>query len=244
MNGLTGAVAGAFGGAQQTPPQAFNSMAVKSFNVGNAVYDAIPEASYVKGAGIALAVSLYWTLVQFALWIIFALYTCAAILTDYVITYGPIFVFMFFFEPTRQFFDGWFRAVIAGMLTQIFLVGSLSLMVGVLTGLMHAIGGDVAPTGANAGNGDIGFMLWDMFGALGLICLFVVIAALSVHLAIQISGGAHAQIVRLPRPGGSGGGGSGPLGPSGPSGPSGGGSVTPAPRTYAFQNTTPMGPPP
>jgi type IV secretory pathway VirB6-like protein len=254
LSGMTAAVTGAFGAAQ-SPPQAFNDMAVRYAAIGDAVYKAIPDYS-LKGVGLTFVVALYDVLVQGAVWLIFVLYLCSYILTNYVVAYGPIFVAMFFFEQTRPFFDGWFRAIIAGMLTQTFLVGDLALMATIMTNLLHAIGGEINPTAAFAADGDIGFLLWDLMGSFGLLVLFVVIALLSVYLAVSISGGAHAQLARVPRmssgrtPAPSAAAGS--SGPAGQPGPSGGGSVQPAgsgggaapPRSYAFQNTTPMGPAP
>jgi hypothetical protein len=247
MASLTNAVIGVFG-STQTAPQAFNSLSVKYSEIGNAVYQAIPDYSF-KAVGLTFIVALYDVLVQLVLWLVFVLYLCSYILTKYVVAYGPIFIAMYFFEATYPFFDGWFRAVAAGMLTQAFLVGDLSLMVNVLTGLLHTVGAQINPTAAFAANGDVGFLIWDLMGSLGLLVLFGAIGLLSVRLAMAISGGAHAQLVRLPRPGSgripasasppSGGsdGGGGSVG-SGPSaGP--GGSASP-PRAHAFETATPM----
>jgi len=243
VNGTMSSLATAIGGgpAGQSPAHAFNSLAVKAFDVGNAVYKAVPDQSYVKAAGLAFAVALYWTLVQLALWVVFVLYLCSYVLTNYVVGYGVIFIAMYFFEPTYMFFDGWFRAVVAGMLTQTFLIGDLSLMSNVLTGLLHTVGAEINPTGDDAANGDIGFMVWDMLGVFGLFVLFVAIAFLSVRLAMAITGGAHAQLMRLPRSGGGRPPSSSP--PSGgssggaPGGSVSGGGGSSSPRSYAFQNS-------
>jgi hypothetical protein len=253
VNGTMTSLAHAIGGGApgQSPAQTFNSLAVKAFDVGNSVYKAVPDQSYIKGAGLAFAVALYWTLVQLALWVVFVLYLCSYVLTNYIVGYGIIFIAMYFFEPTYMFFDGWFRAVVAGMLTQTFLIGDLSMLSTVLTGLLHTIGAELNPTGADAADGDIGFMVWDMLGVFGLFVLFAAIAFLSVRLAMAISGGAHAQLMRLPRFGGgrassasppalsSSGSGGGSVQPAGPGGGSGGGTAS-APRSFAFQTATPM----
>jgi type IV secretory pathway VirB6-like protein len=244
------------GSAEAAVPESFGHIAVKVFDVGFALARAVPAAaSYAQEAMLGLAVVLYFALAAIIIGVVFAAFLIASVLTDYVMSYGPIFIAAWFFEPTRMFFDGWFRSLVAGMLVQLFLVGDLAMMTVTMTGFMALISPSVKTTSENAKSGDIGFILWNTFGVLILLSLFALIAGISIYLAVTISGGAHHQLVRLPRPGGGnnpsrsptpsgGSGGGGSVQPAGGSG----GSIQPAsgspPRSYAFQNTTPMGPPP
>jgi hypothetical protein len=134
------------------------------------------------------------------------------------------------------------------MLVQLFLIGDLAMMTVTMNGYMALITPIMTPAGTTAATGDIGFMLWDTFGVLIMLSLFVLLAGVSIYLAVSISGGAHHQLVRMPRSGGNGspspspspapsGGGGGSV-VSGPSaGPGGSGSP---PRAHAFETTTPM----
>jgi hypothetical protein len=243
---LTSGVIGTAGAT--SIPDSFNHIAVKSFDVALAVQKALPHVSYMGGFGLEIACGLYMLFVQIFIWAVFGLFLIASLLTTYIVAYGPVFIVMAFFEQTRMFFDGWFRAVVAGMLVQLFLIGDLSLINGAMLGLFALIKGGIDPNGANAATGDIGFMLWNMFGCLGLCFLFVKLALISVFIAVQISGGAHHQLLRYTGGGGRPSSPSSAPSPSSPSPGSSGGSVSGGggspPRSYAFQTSTPMGAPP
>jgi len=248
MAALTNAVIGGGAGAA-TVPDSFGHITTKCFSVGVALAKAIPHAaSYGEEAMLGIAVVIYIALAIIIIGAVFSLFLIASVLTNYMLAYGPLFIAMLFFEQTSQFFDGWFRSIVAGMLVQLFLIGDLAMMTVTMNGYMALITPVMTPAGTTAATGDIGFMLWDTFGVLIMLSLFVLLAGVSIYLAVSISGGAHHQLVRMPRSGGNGspspspspapsGGGGGSVG-SGPSaGP--GGSVSP-PRAHAFETTTPM----
>jgi hypothetical protein len=247
MAKLTAAVIGGGAGATNSVPDSFGHIATKCFSIGLALAKAVPNAdTYGDEVMLGLAVIVYVLLAVLIIAVTFALFLIAFVLTHYLLAYGPVFITMLYFEQTSQFFDGWFRAIVAGMLVQLFLVGDLAMMTVTMNGYMALISPVMNPTGTTAATGEVGFMLWDTFGVLIVLSLFVLLAGISVYLAVQISGGAHHQLVRRPR------GGNRTPTPSqppsgGPSPGSPGGSVQSAgspPRTYDFQSPTPMGPAP
>nr|WP_294516052.1 type IV secretion system protein [uncultured Rhodopila sp.] len=243
MQTLTAAV---IGGGGASVPDSFSHIATKCFSVAAAMIKAIPDAAtYAKMAMLGFAVVIYIAATMIIIGLVFSLYLLAFVVTNYLLGYGPVFIVMLYFEQTSQFFDGWFRSLVAGMLVQLFLIGDLAMMTVTMNGFMALISPVMNPTGTAAATGDIGFMLWDMFGVLIVMSLFVLLAGVSVYLAVTISGGAHHQLVRRTRPGGS----RIPSpSPSGGSGNRSGGSVQPSgsaggaapPPSYAFQRTTPM----
>jgi hypothetical protein len=247
MQGLTAAVIGGGAGAPSVP-DSFGHIAAKCFSIGMAMAKAVPNAdTYGEEALFAVVVGIYFTVVIIIIGLAFGLYVIAAVLTNYLLAYGPVFVAMLYFEQTRQFFDGWFRAIVAGMLVQLFLVGDLAMMTVSMNSYMTLISPAMTPNGDLSAKADVGFMLWDTFGVIVILSLFFLLAGVSIYLAVSISGGAHHQLVRLPRPGGNRSPSPSPA-PAPSGGSDGGGSVQPAggspPRSHAFENTTPMGPPP
>jgi hypothetical protein len=50
-----------------------------------------------------------------------------------LIAFGPLFIACYFFPFTRRYFDGWLSVVVASILTQIFVVGLLSMFLNVMT---------------------------------------------------------------------------------------------------------------
>jgi type IV secretory pathway VirB6-like protein len=240
MQSLTNAVLG--GGGGPSVPDSFNHIATKCFSVAAAMIKAIPDAAtYAKMIMLAFAVVVYVVLAILIIGVVFSLFVIASVLTNYMLAYGPVFIAMLFFEQTSQFFDGWFRSIVAGMLVQLFLIGDLAMMTTTMNNFMTLISPVMNPSGTAAAGGDVGFMLWDVFGVLVMLSLFALLAGVSIYLAVSISGGAHHQLLRRPRPGSGRTPSPSPASPGG--GGPGGGSVQPAgspPRSFAFQTATPM----
>lgn len=243
--GMSAAVTGAFPAAAAGPlgAQSFDVLSDKIAFAGDLIEKNSPCC--LKGLEVGINISLSETVVQVAIFLLFAVYLVTSVVMIFVLGIAPMFVALYFFPFTRRYFDAWLGKVVAGMLSQIFIVALLSLLTGVMTNLLEHVA-EVARAGT--GGDALVAAVKGFSKIIGVSFVFTVVAGVVVVLAYHI-GGATAAVVlpRLPviraaqmlasaassgqssssqQPGGSGGGGG--VGPHGPA-PSG----APA-RNYAF----------
>ena len=107
-------------------------MAMRAFSIGLVVLKNLPWYSF-KALALAIVVVIYWCISIGSVLLMFSYFLISYIATEFVIAFGPIFIAMYFFPAARMFFNGWLRVAMAGVLTQIFVVGLLSLFLSVLT---------------------------------------------------------------------------------------------------------------
>ena len=240
VNGISNAIVGLFGGAAVTSASAFDGAANQLIAIGVVVWGHIPKYGYVDGFLLGGILLFYFLAAVIVVGFLFLLYLLSNVILGFLIAFGPIFVACFMFPFARRFFDGWLGVVMAAVVTQIFIVGLMTMFISVLTAFVaHSTVGLSGGGGANIVNEAIALIV------LIAVCgLFVWIGYHLASLAQSIASGAHAQLSTMPigRPRGAGGGGGG-----GSSGGGGGGSgggeggmslaLAPAPRPYAFQRS-------
>ena len=199
VNGVTNAIAGIFGGNGNITANTFDNISTKMFAAGLTVMKHLTWTAPVKSGLLGLAVVAYWLISAASIFVIFLAFISSAIISGFVISFGPLFIACYFFPFTRMFFDGWLRCVVAGMLTQIFTVGWLVMFVTSLQGMMQTMQNDIA---ANAGDSveDVSTAIFTLILAGFLVWTFSAMTGISALMAIRISGGAHARL-RLGLPG-------------------------------------------
>ena len=240
--GITKAIAGIFGQTQNITANTFDIIAVKMFDRGGTVLNGLSWYS-PKAWVLGMSVIGYWGISLGGTIAIFVIYLLSAIETNFVLSFGPLFVCLFFFPMTRRFFDGWISCVVGGLLVQIFTVGWLALFILSLSGMMATI--DQAAQG-NGGVNDIASQLMTLILAGSLVAIFSAMTTVSAFVAVRISGGIYTGLAEMvpvrfsgnspaPRPASPSAGGLGlagvNAGGSGPSGPPDGADPN---REYAF----------
>lgn len=239
--GVTRAMAGVFGGnGTPTTADSFDVIASRGFAAGIIVIKNLPWYSF-KSIVLAFTVLLYWFFLFGAVGIMFLFFLVSFVVTELVINFGPLFIAMYAFPASRFLFDGWLRATMAGVLTQIFIVGLLSLFANTLNTIFGGVG-RLLTTGqgqADAGNiaGQVGVLICACIIALIFGCMTFFI----YRLAQSIAGGVHfagADAIRrnlqklAPDPAPQGGGNNGSSSPQNGAAP-----VADPDRSYAFNRT-------
>jgi type IV secretory pathway TrbL component len=98
-------------------------------------------------------------------------------------------VALFFFPQTRRFFDGWFRCLVASVLTQVFAVAVLSIFYVVIRGIVQQYAATFQD-GMLTGSAERILML---FSVCASAVMFVWMTHYVFRIAHDIAGGAHAQ---------------------------------------------------
>lgn len=194
---ISAKLAGIFGASSAVTANSFDIAITKTFAVGLQVFKILSWSP--KTWIIGISVPLYWILSAFACLSIFFVWMMSVVVTNFVVAFGPIFVACYFFPLTRPFFDGWFRCVVGGMLTQLFTLGWLAIFLGNLNMLLAKINTAAQPMGGS-GVDDIATELLGMVEAAAMVWIFSAMVALSAYMALRISNGAHSQIARMPSP--------------------------------------------
>lgn len=252
VNSISAAIGNIFNHAAPLSADGFDAIGSRAFSVGLAVFKNLPWYSW-KTIPLGLLVVAYWFLSFTALVVMFSVYLVSYVATDFLIGIGPIFMALFFFPFTRQWFDGWLRNLMAGVLVQIFTVSLGAMFVAVIGVVLAQAATGLA--GSQSGEVDGGVVIGEMMMLVvtALACLiFAILSGVLVIVAANIAGGIHAElgIVRAPSwpgsnretpaspppvanqnasPGA-------PGNPGGPAGSGPGGAGAP-PRQYAFNRT-------
>jgi type IV secretory pathway VirB6-like protein len=225
INGVTTAIAGVFGGGTVTNAQAFDKMATQLFAIGLVVIKNVPSYAIIRGIVMGILVDMYTIMSLIAVAVMFLIYFISAVMLQFLIGFSPIFIAMFMFPFARQFFDGWVRSVMAAALTQIFIVGLLTLFLTVLSTLLTSLSAGLngGSTASQIGE-DVARELYVLVLAGAMAGIFAFLAVYVARLAQGVSAGAHAQFAKIPGRRKNGGGDSNREG-GGSSGGSAGGSV-------------------
>lgn len=256
ITGIGTAIGGVFGHPGAVTATSFDHMAIKVFAFGGQFFEHVGWTS-PKSWILAGLTPLYWGFALGGIFIIFIVFLASSVVTNFFLSFGPLFIGLYFFPFTRKFFEGWVAVVAAGMLTQIFTIGWLEVFVASLGNMMTTIQNQQTGNLSN----DVATDVLTLILSGLLITIFSAMTSLSAYAAMRISGGIYAQIARtpdltlelpphapapvgntqqaaLPPPGGNGSG----L-PSGNGGGAGGGTLgsggpsTPQSRSYAFNHS-------
>jgi hypothetical protein len=248
VNSIGVAIGNVFNHAVPISGDGFDAIGSRAFSVGLAVFKNLPWYSW-KTIPLGLLVVAYWFLAFVAIVIMFSVYLVSYVATDFLIGIGPIFMALFFFPFTRQWFDGWLRNLMAGVLVQIFTVSLGAMFVAVIGVVLGQAATGLA--GSQLGQVNGGVVIGEMMTLVvtALACLiFAILSGVLVIVAANIAGGIHAElgIIRAPTWPGSGrdaapaapatnpGNPSASSGTGTPSGPTGSGAPS---REYAFNRS-------
>src|SRR5271166_1111278 len=133
VTGVTNAIAGVFGGNGNVTANSFDDVAVKMFAAGLKVIKNLSWTAPVQSGLLGLTVIAYWLISLAAIVIIFLAYISSAVVTGFLVAFGPLFIACYFFPFARKFFEGWLSCVVAGMLTQIFTLGLAGFLVSIFS---------------------------------------------------------------------------------------------------------------
>ena len=248
---ITAAIQGAFQGAGGAVTAAtFDTLTDRSYALALLVYK---QADWYD-VSMGVVIGVYDIVTEGVIAAIFGIWFISSVSLSFIIAFGPLFIAGAFFPYTRRFFDGWVAAVVAAMLTQVFVLALLQLFLGIQTNLLTTTANAFTANAVDPGNSVPGIR--NLCTSLGLTFVFFLLTGFALLLAKGISGGVAVSMPRVPiasygralASGGGGGGGPpgggyrGPAGPAGP--PGGGGSGSPIgaaaglpPRQYAFNRT-------
>jgi type IV secretory pathway VirB6-like protein len=113
--------------------------------------------------------------------VIFAIWFVSTISLNFVVAFGPLFIAAAFFPYTRRFFDGWVAAVVAAMLTQIFVVALLGLFLGIQSNALTTTAAAFNAGAADPGNSVPGIR--NLCTSLGATFVFVLLVGFTLLLA-------------------------------------------------------------
>lgn len=250
INTVTAAIGGIFGqGGGPITAQTFDHITMKVFAYGAVVFNHVGTFD-PKSWVLALIIPLYWIFSLLGIFIIFVVFLAGSIVTNFVVSFGPLFIPLYFFTFTRRFFDGWVSVVVGGILTQIFTVGWLAMFVSSLGAMLNQVQTAAGGT-ANGAIEDIATQIIVLILAWLLIDIFSAMTSISVYVAIRISGGVNSTLGSFPSawtfnqpqmtsvgntqaPGSAGHGGGGLFGPSPGTAPAPNGAPALANGNYAF----------
>ena len=200
---IASAMANAFGGGgQAVTAGTFDTIGTRAFAVGSKVFAVIPWYSF-KGLALAIPVCIYWLASLIAVATMFTLWMVSYVSTDIILSFCPIFVGLYsipFMRPTAL---GAFRVVLAGMLTQIMLVGALVLFLKVLQVLLGSVvgmTGDLGGAAANtantpvAGEGDIAGAIYTLCFSAAAVGVFLYVIWDIIKIARAIAGAPSSYV--------------------------------------------------
>jgi len=193
VTGVTNAIAGVFGGNGNVTANSFDDVAVKMFAAGLKVIKNLSWTAPVQSGLLGLTVIAYWLISLAAIVIIFLAYISSAVVTGFLVAFGPLFIACYFFPFARKFFEGWLSCVVAGMLTQIFTVGWLVIFINSLQGMMQTMQNGITAAAGDSVD-DVATQIFTLILAGFLVSIFSTMTGISALMAIRISGGFHAQL--------------------------------------------------
>jgi hypothetical protein len=249
-NALSTATANLFNQGGPINSNAFDIIGTRSFAIGLAVFKNLP-INPLKSVPLGICIVVYWFVSYWAIVIMFSVYLVSYVLGAFVMAFGPLFIPLYFFPFTRKYFDGWLSTVLCTLLVQVFTAALASMFIFVLGMILTLAATGLA--GNQLANVDGGVIIGEimmLIAAALFCCIFSVISAVLVYVAVRITGGAHAELGKIKAPAwmpSFGGGGNNPAsspashGQGGGHGGAGGG-VPPGPGTagapaggFAFQ---------
>ena len=190
-NGLAQAVTGAAtvgagsfdslgGQAWATCVQIWNNLSISPKSIVLGLYAGL----YLLDAGLAIAISFtIWLVTQVGLGLVVAI--------------GPLAIACLIMPQTVRFFNGWLACVVTGIVAQLLIVVTISILVTTINITLGQIVGQNAATGANAN--DIGAQIHQltnaglMFTISGIVCLSI------MPIARAIGGGAATELNGITR---------------------------------------------
>lgn len=241
VNSISAAIGNMFNHAAPLSADGYDAIGSRAYSIGLAVFKDLPWYSW-KTIPFGLLVVAYWFLSFAAIVIMFSVYLISYVATDFLIGIGPIFIALFFFPFSRQWFDGWLRNLMAGVLVQIFTVSLGAMFVAVIGVVLAQAATGLA--GSKAGEVDGGVMIGEMMTLVvtALACLiFSILSGVLVIVAANIAGGIHAELGAIQAPSWPGGDREASTPPSGSTGSNGPSTIAPGSadpgRQYAFNRT-------
>jgi type IV secretion system protein VirB6 len=115
---------------------AFDSLLDNSIAASVRVYKAAPSLS-LRGLFIMFIAAAYLIWAAIALAVAFLVWIVSHIFLALLIATGPAFVVLFLFPRTEPFFNGWINAVVAVIITQVFVVALLAFSLLVEMAIIH-----------------------------------------------------------------------------------------------------------
>ena len=200
VSGIGKAIGSFLQNTQPVNANGFDILASQTFAAGLVVYKQLPQYS-LSSIALAGLIALYWLFAILALVLMFIVYMSAYVVTDILLATGPLFVALYFFPFTRQWFHGWLRNLMTGILAQVFTIIVAAFFIAVLTAMLTSAGRSSAAAGSVTNEVAIGSILTLVFIA-GIAFLFNFIALYTVYMAASIAGGLappQPRLTRIPR---------------------------------------------
>jgi TrbL/VirB6 plasmid conjugal transfer protein len=198
ITGIEGSISNAIAGnlinGSTMAATAFDTFQIKMYSIGGSILEKVSFYSPKTWVNL-LVVFAYWFVGTLSIGLMFLEYLASYCIQQLLIAFGPLFVACYFFPFTRRFFDGWLSIVVAAILTQIFVVGLMSMFLNVMTQLVAGI---VIATGATApgqlGSGNTAGQALILLVAAFLCTTFSALTLFLAGVAAKIAGaGFHSE---------------------------------------------------
>lgn len=179
---------------------AFDIIGTRAFAIGLAVFKNLPY-NPLKSVPLGICIVVYWWVSYWAIVVMFSVYLVSYVLGAFVMAFGPLFIPLYFFSFTRKYFDGWLSTVLCTLLVQVFTAALAAMFVFVLGMILTLASTGLAGNQLAAVDGGviIGELMMLIAAAL-FCCIFGLLAAVLVYVAVRITGGAHAELGRIQAP--------------------------------------------
>jgi type IV secretory pathway VirB6-like protein len=179
---------------------AFDTFQIKLYSLGGSVLEKVSFYSPKTWVNL-LVVYTYWLFGTLSIFLMFVEYLASYCIQQVLIAFGPLFVACYFFPFTRRYFEGWLSVAVASILTQIFVVGLLSMFLSVMTMVVTGVAtatGTVAAGQLGSGNtaGQALLLLIATFCCTSFAALAVFLA----YVAAKIAGAGFHSEWRQPLP--------------------------------------------